>query len=183
MRTLLDAKREIRAKQYERMKANKNVTLETAYVEHLIMSHDKKAIFVTSRVHPCECQASFSLEGAVDFLLSQDERAVQMRQEFIIYVVPMLNIDGVMQGNQRTNLSGWDLNRRWAEPSPYLCPAIWAAKNLARIVQAEREIVTYCDMHGHFQSYGSFIYGNSYDKGSGVEPPDFAESAMLRIMP
>ena len=106
-----------------------------------------------------------------------------MRQEFIIYVVPMLNIDGVMQGNQRTNLSGWDLNRRWAEPSPYLCPAIWAAKNLARIVQAEREIVTYCDMHGHFQSYGSFIYGNSYDKGSGVEPPDFAESAMLRIIP
>lgn len=120
----------------------------------------------------------------VNFLLSQDDRAVQLREEYIIYVVPMLNIEGVMKGNQRTNINGWDLNRRWAEPSPYLSPVIWAAKNLARMVQQEREIVVYCDMHGHFQAYGAFMYCNSYDRnGMGIEPSDFEDSADLRVIP
>ena len=62
----------------------------------------------------------------------------------------MLNIDGVMIGNWRTNLAGFDLNRKWAEPSPWITPVIWATKNLCKIISSEREIVTYCDMHGHF---------------------------------
>ena len=62
----------------------------------------------------------------------------------------MLNIEGVIHGNQRCNIAGWDLNRRWAEPSPYCCPVIFTTKNLAKIVETERQIVVFCDMHGHF---------------------------------
>ena len=40
----------------------------------------------------------------------------------------MLNIDGVIHGNQRTSLAGFDLNRKWDCPSPYLCPVIYATK-------------------------------------------------------
>ena len=32
-----------------------------------------------------------------------------------LHVVPMLNPDGVIIGNNRVNLSGVDLNRRWGE--------------------------------------------------------------------
>ena len=50
----------------------------------------------------------------------------------------MLNIDGVIHGNQRTNLAGFDLNRKWADPSPYLSPIIYTIKTFAKMVSEER---------------------------------------------
>lgn len=95
----------------------------------------------------------------------------------------MLNVDGVVQGNQRTNLAGFDLNRKWADPSPYLSPVLYAVRNLAKIVKGEREIDIFCDIHGHFQAGSAFMYCNSYDRGTGVPPPKFQANASLRIIP
>ena len=67
----------------------------------------------------------------VNFLLEDNALAKILRSKYIIYVVPMLNIDGVIHGNHRTNLNGFDLNRQWATPSPFLTPIIYAVKNLA----------------------------------------------------
>ena len=36
---------------------------------------------------------------------------------FVFKVVPMLNPDGVIYGNNRCSLSGVDLNRQWKRPS------------------------------------------------------------------
>ena len=75
----------------------------------------------------------------------------------------MLNIDGVVQGNHRCNLMGWDLNRKWADPSPYLSPILYAAKQFSKMVMEERKIDIYCDMHGAFQPIGGFMYCNTFD--------------------
>lgn len=88
----------------------------------------------------------------------------------------MLNIDGVIHGNQRTDLAGFDQNRKWQEPSPYLQPILWATKNLVKQVSQEREIQIFCDMHGHFQPLGTFMYCNSCtekDKPLTVNPAKF----------
>jgi hypothetical protein len=37
----------------------------------------------------------------------------------------MINIDGVIYGNFRCDVSGVDLNRQWKEPSRYLHPHIY----------------------------------------------------------
>mmetsp|Transcript_29855 Transcript_29855/g.45594 ORF Transcript_29855/g.45594 Transcript_29855/m.45594 type:complete len:104 (+) Transcript_29855:2915-3226(+) len=103
-------------------------------MNYIVANLHKKALFITSRVHPGETQASFALEGMVDFLISDSEEAKALREKYIIYVVPMLNIDGVIHGNHRTNLVGSDLNRKWSDPSPYLYPIIYATKNLAKMV-------------------------------------------------
>ena len=50
-------------------------------------------------MHPGEVQSSFALEGLVEFLLGDSEEANSIRSRFIVYVVPMLNIDGVINGN------------------------------------------------------------------------------------
>jgi murein tripeptide amidase MpaA len=47
----------------------------------------------------------------VDWLLSENQHAKNIRDSYIIYIIPMLNIDGVIHGNQRTDLAGNDLNR------------------------------------------------------------------------
>lgn len=114
------------------------------------MNFEKKAIIITARVHPGETQASFALEGMVNFLLSSHKKAIELRRSYIIYVVPMLNPDGVIQGNHRTDLAGFDMNRRWATPSPWLHPVIYAIKSLATIMKEERPIDIFCDIHGHF---------------------------------
>ena len=33
----------------------------------------------------------------------------------------MVNIDGVIYGNFRTDISGYDLNRQWFEPNKVIC--------------------------------------------------------------
>ena len=55
-------------------------------------------------------------------------------------VVPMLNPDGVIVGNYRCNLAGFDLNRVWDDPDPELHPTIAAAKGLLQQLMRDREV-------------------------------------------
>jgi hypothetical protein len=41
----------------------------------------------------------------------------------------MINIDGVIYGNSRCDVSGMDLNRRWKNPSKIFHPQIFNIKN------------------------------------------------------
>lgn len=53
-------------------------------------------MIITSRIHPGETQASWCLEGVVNFLLSDCIEAKQLRKQYIFYIVPILNPDGVI---------------------------------------------------------------------------------------
>jgi hypothetical protein len=57
--------------------------------------------------------ASHIIEYIIDFLLGNTSTAKFLRDNFVFKIVPMLNIDGVIVGNYRCNLSGADLNRQW----------------------------------------------------------------------
>jgi murein tripeptide amidase MpaA len=56
------------------------------------------------------------MKGAIDFLVSQAPEARALREKFVFKIVPMLNPDGVINGNYRCSLAGADLNRRWKTP-------------------------------------------------------------------
>jgi murein tripeptide amidase MpaA len=48
----------------------------------------------------------------------------------VFYVIPMVNIDGVVFGHYRTNLAGKDLNRKWnSTEKDFNCPEIAAIKS------------------------------------------------------
>lgn len=68
------------------------------------------------------------MEGLINFLISNNVKAKFLRKNFIFKVIPMLNIDGVVIGNTRTNMAGLDLNRQYRDPEG-LCPEILALKN------------------------------------------------------
>ena len=70
----------------------------------------------------------------------------------------MLNTDGVIQGNHRTDLAGVDMNRQWQSPSPFIHPVMYAVRDLASRVSEERPIDAFCDIHGHFLPHGDFMF-------------------------
>ena len=107
-------------------------------------------MFITGRVHPGETVGSWMMRGVLFFLTDpNNEEARLLRENFVFKVVPMLNPDGVINGNYRCSLSGCDLNRRWKTPSKKLQPTIYAIKKLIKQINEERQVILFCDLHGH----------------------------------
>jgi hypothetical protein len=77
----------------------------------------RKGVFLTARMHPGEVVGSWMMNGAIEFLTSNNPEAELLRKNLVFKVVPMLNPDGVINGNYRCSLAGCDLNRRWKAPS------------------------------------------------------------------
>ncbi|XP_041483945.1 cytosolic carboxypeptidase-like protein 5 isoform X1 [Lytechinus variegatus] len=120
----------------------------------------KRVYFLSSRVHPGETPASFVFNGFFDFILrSKDERAIQLRKQFVFKLIPLLNPDGVQRGYYRTDQRGVNLNRVYLNPDPDLHPSIFAAKSVV--------------LHHHVHSR---VMRSSVDPtpGSG-NPPDSGE--------
>ena len=89
----------------------------------------RKGVFITARVHPGESVGSWMMKGVIDYLTDENnEEAETLRQNFVFKIIPMLNPDGVINGNYRSSLAGCDLNRRWKAPSKVLHPCIYYTK-------------------------------------------------------
>ena len=58
-----------------------------------------------------ESNSSYIMEGTLDYLVSNEEGAEYLRNNFVFKIIPMMNPDGVIIGNYRSSLSGIDLNR------------------------------------------------------------------------
>ena len=158
-----------------RRKPNKSEkTLRTVIKRH----RHKQGVVVSSRVHPGEAQSSWVVQGLINFLLSEDPVAVQLRSQFVFKVVPMLNPDGVVYGNYRCSLLGLDLNRRWHDPSKTLDPTVFFTKRLLKVLQEEREVLAFFDLHGHSRKKNAFMYGCEHS-GADARKRNF----MLRALP
>ena len=90
--------------------------------------NDKKGVVLFGRQHPSETVGSWTIKGAIDFLMGDSDEAKYLRDNFVFKIVPMINVDGVICGNTRTSLSGCDLNRRWTNPNIILHPEIFILK-------------------------------------------------------
>ncbi|XP_047373165.1 cytosolic carboxypeptidase 2 isoform X3 [Sciurus carolinensis] len=125
----------------------------------------KKAVVLSARVHPGESNASWIMKGFLDFILSNSPDAQLLRDIFVFKVVPMLNPDGVIVGNYRCSLAGRDLNRHYQTLLKESFPCIWHTRNMIKRLLEEREVLLYCDFHGHSRKNNIFLYGcNNNDR-------------------
>lgn len=128
--------------------------------ESLEEMRSRPYIFLSARVHPGESNASWIMKGTIDFLLSKKPQAQLVREMYIFKVVPMLNPDGVLNGNHRSSLVGEDLNRRWGKPCKILHPTIYHTKGLLLYLNLiNKTPMVYCDYHGHSRRKNIFMYG------------------------
>ncbi|CAG4941108.1 unnamed protein product [Colias eurytheme] len=119
----------------------------------------KKAVIITARVHPGETPASWMMKGFMDYLTGDSSQARELREKFIFKLVPMLNPDGVIVGNNRCSLTGKDLNRQYRTVIRETYPPVWHTKVMIRRLQEECGIAMYVDLHAHSRKHNIFIYG------------------------
>ncbi|MDW7694316.1 M14 family metallopeptidase [Flammeovirgaceae bacterium SG7u.111] len=82
---------------------------------HIGSGKDKKMILVISRQHPPEVTGYLSMKSFVENLTVDTKLAKKFRKKYDIYVVPLMNPDGVDNGHWRHNIGGIDLNRDWSD--------------------------------------------------------------------
>lgn len=86
----------------------------------------KKVIWLMFRQHAWEAGTSWVCDGAIRFLLSDDELAARTRDSVIVKVFPMADPDGVARGGVRFNRNGYDLNRNWDMLDARTMPEIYS---------------------------------------------------------
>ena len=118
----------------------------------------RQNIIFTSRVHPGETVGSYVIESVINNLL--DKKSSDLRNKYIFKIIPMLNPDGVINGNYRNNLLGKDLNRMWSDPRNTISPTILFSKQLLFC----NKTLFYCDFHGHSKMPNCALYGCSPKK-------------------
>ncbi|XP_048488999.1 cytosolic carboxypeptidase 1 isoform X3 [Plutella xylostella] len=146
---------------------------------------DREIVFLTSRVHPGEANASWVMDGTLSCLLGTAPVAAALRAKYVVKIVPMLNVEGVVNGCHRCGLTNEDLNRRWCKPNPILHPSIYHTKGLMEYLARvwKRPPAVYCDYHGHSRKKNVFFYGcagaESWCHGDRLAPDEPAQYLLL----
>ncbi|MDT0607343.1 M14 family metallopeptidase [Croceitalea rosinachiae] len=73
----------------------------------------KKAIMIISRQHPPEVTGFLAMKSFIETISSDTELAKKFRDNHTVFVIPLMNPDGVDNGHWRHNMGGIDLNRDW----------------------------------------------------------------------
>lgn len=121
----------------------------------------RKALVLCARVHPGETTASFVMQEALEYLLRDSLSLSLLREQVVVYVVPMINPDGVALGNARCNLGLVDLNRNYSNPSETDHPTIFHLKKFMKQIKDDhKEILISVDIHSHSKKANCFLYGN-----------------------
>lgn len=125
-------------------------------------------VWLTCRQHAAETNASWFLDGFMEWLLS--DAAARFRERVAVNVVPMINPDGVVAGNYRVNAAGVNLNRVWncatAETSPEILGVTVAVR---RWVETGNRYDFYIDLHGDSEALACY----AFQPGPEIRPPTY----------
>lgn len=116
-----------------------------------------KAIVFTSRHHCCEASPSFLLEGLVDYI--SEEMPAEILDNYCFYIVPMMDVDGVENGDQGKQRIPHDHNRDYEEK---IYNSVRALTDFA----ADKNVVAFMDYHcpGLADSVPYLYYDSTSDK-------------------
>jgi len=99
-----------------------------------IPDNGKKTIWLQARQHAWEAGTSFTMEGALRFITSDDPAAAALRDKIVFKFTPMVDVDGCANGQVRSNANGYDVNQHWRQVDlrhpefRRLMPEIWYTK-------------------------------------------------------
>ncbi|MCP4263658.1 MAG: hypothetical protein GY774_40045, partial [Planctomycetes bacterium] len=125
---------------------------------------NKEQIYIIGRQHAAETASSHMLKGMIDFLISDDPDAQTMRDNFVCYIVPMVNPDGVYEGKSRATSELRDPNREWGNNET---DEVNIVRDHIESINNTYSIDMFIDWHSQMNDVGwyNFIYsppGNTF---------------------
>jgi len=123
-------------------------------------SLNKKAIVMIGRTHPGEANSSWVIQGIIKELLAESNSTRFLRDKFEFWIVPMLNVDGVVLGNFRCGGQGLDFNRCFSQSMSEKVVEIAQVMSLIKgFKERGSQIEFVVDFHGHSEQKNCFFYG------------------------
>lgn len=124
---------------------------------HTQKSNGKKIVVVISRQHPPEVTGYMAMTPFVETLLGNTELAKKFNEKYELVIAPLMNPDGVDEGNWRHSFGGVDLNRDWEF---FKQPETRAFRDyiLAKIKKQEAKVEFALDFHS---TYSDVMYVNT----------------------
>jgi hypothetical protein len=105
-------------------------------------------ISITARTHPKEHESNWVLKGMLDFLTSNDQHAIYLRNLCQIHVFPMVNPDGVYEGRFLSFQNGENANRDFDIAGPDSIDEEIETYLIHRQIHALRsKLLLHIDMH------------------------------------
>lgn len=142
----------------------------------------RKKIWIIARQHPGETMAEWFVEGLVDQIEANSDELAHIFSNADIYIVPNMNPDGSINGSQRSNAAGINLNREWVTPSIERSPEVKHVKDLIK----QSGVNLFLDIHGEETLPYTFVMGcegvPSYDAQAAEREHQF-KSVLLRSNP
>ncbi len=102
-------------------------------------------IWFQARQHAWESGSSWVAKGLVDWLVSDDPAARELRQRALIHVVPIMDIDNVLRGAGGKSQKPQDHNRDWTEKPHWR--AVYAAQQAILKQDHEKQFDLFVDLH------------------------------------
>lgn len=125
-----------------------------------------KSIMVISRQHPPEVTGYLAMKSFIETMMENSPTAKKFRKKFSVYVVPLMNPDGVDNGHWRHNMGGIDLNRDWYN---FNQPETTNVKNfLADKAQSGEKFVFGIDFHSTWDDIYYTVDSSFTDNKGGI---------------
>lgn len=106
---------------------------------------NKLAVWVQARQHAWESGGSWVGRGFAEWLVSDDDRAEELRRRAVVYYIPIMDVDNVASGNGGKNQVPQDHNRDWFEGSHW--PSVRAAMQRIQALDASGRFALFVDLH------------------------------------
>ncbi len=118
----------------------------------------KTPVLVSARHHACEALASYVLEGFLEEAMSDSLSGIAFREKYVLYAVPIVDVDGVAEGDQGKWRSPHDHNRDYGQQR-MIYPPVIAMVELAKEKKIELALDFHCptlrmDIHQGFYFAG-----------------------------
>lgn len=115
-------------------------------------------VLVSARHHACEAMASYVLEGFLNEAMSDSRFGKAFRSKYVLYAVPIVDVDGVTEGDQGKWRSPHDHNRDYGQEK-MLYPPVISMVELAKAKNIELALDFHCptlrmDIHQGFYFAG-----------------------------
>jgi len=134
-----------------------------------IGNNEKRLIVVLSRQHPPEVTGYMAMQEFIRSVTSNTELAKNFRKKYQLLLIPLINPDGVDEGNWRHSAAGVDLNRDWEH---FLQPETRSVRDylLKKIEHQNVKIYFGIDFHS---TYYDVFYTNEDQPANTTNIPGF----------